>query len=92
MKAKDRRIRKMYEILNSIKIIKLNTWEETFMGQVNTIREEEVSYIRRNAVLKACINFVFNSAPILVTLTSFGAYVLQDPAKNILTPDKVRKN
>jgi hypothetical protein len=34
MKSKDRRIRIMYEILNSIKIIKYNAWEETFTNKV----------------------------------------------------------
>ncbi len=34
MKSKDKRIRAMYEILNSIKIIKYNAWEETFVDEV----------------------------------------------------------
>ena len=55
---------------------------------MNCIRKEEVSFLRKNAVLKAFINFVFGSAPILVTLASFGAYVAQDPVNNVLTADK----
>ena len=30
MKCKDKRIRAMYEILNGIRVIKYNAWEETF--------------------------------------------------------------
>jgi ABC-type multidrug transport system fused ATPase/permease subunit len=89
MKRKDSRIRAMYEILNSIKIIKLNAWEETFQDRVGSIREEEIGFLRKNATLKAFMNFVFGSAPILVTLASFGTYVAVDPANNVLTADKV---
>ena len=56
--------------------------------KVRDLRDQEVGYLKRNAVLKAFINFVFGSAPILVTLVSFGTYVYTDKA-NVLTADKV---
>jgi len=89
MKSKDRRIRIMYEILNSIKIIKYNAWEETFIDKVGTVRSEEVGYLRKLAVLKAFINFIFGTVPIMVTLVSFGTYVAIDPENNHLSADKM---
>ena len=50
----------------------------------------QASFIKKNARLKAFINFVFGSAPILVTLASFGTYVAMDDT-NVLTADKVSK-
>jgi len=87
LKAKDKRIRKIYEFLNSIKIIKLYAWEKMFEERVNNHRDTEIKFLRKNAILKAMINFVFGSAPILVTLVSFAVYVSID-SKNILTPEK----
>jgi hypothetical protein len=48
-----------------------------------------VGFLRKLAVLKAFINFVFGSAPIIVTLVSFGTYVAIDPENNHLSADKV---
>ncbi len=88
MKCKDRRIRAMYEILNSIKIIKFNAWEESFADEVNTIRGEELAFLRRKYTLTSFINFVFGCVPIMVTLSSFGTYVAISE-DNVLTADKV---
>ena len=38
MKRKGERIKAMYEILNNIKIIKLNAWEESFQRKIERIR------------------------------------------------------
>ncbi len=88
MKAKDRRIRFMYEILNSIKVIKCNAWEENFADNVEKVRSEELSFLKKKYTLTAFSNFVFGSVPILVTLSSFGTYVAIN-SNNILTADKV---
>jgi len=87
LKSKDRRVRKIYELLNSLKIIKLYAWENIFEKRVNDCRETEVKFMKKNAILKAMINFVFGSAPILVTLISFAVYVSVD-SSNVLTPEK----
>ncbi|TRY79300.1 hypothetical protein TCAL_05131 [Tigriopus californicus] len=75
MKVKDQRIRSMYEILSNIKIIKFNTWEEAFADKVLSLRTHELKFLKKKATLQAFINFVFGSAPILVTLASFATYV-----------------
>ena len=41
MKRKGERIKAMYEILNNIKIIKLNAWEESFQRKIERIRHDE---------------------------------------------------
>ncbi len=45
MKCKDKRIRAMYEILNSIKIIKYNAWEEIFGKKARTDLTKNISRI-----------------------------------------------
>jgi len=87
LKFKDKRVQKIYELLNSLKIIKLYAWETLFEKKVTDFRESEVKYMKKNAVIKAMINFVFGSAPILVTLVSFAVYVSLD-TRNVLTPEK----
>jgi len=87
MKAKGTRLRRMYELLNSIKVIKLYAWEKIFENRVTLSRNSEIRFLRRNGILKAVINFVFGSAPIFVTLVSFALYVSVDK-ENVLTPEK----
>ena len=89
IKCKDRRIRAMYEVLNNMRIIKYNAWEENFTDRVEKIRREEISFLRKWVSLKSFINFVFGSAPILVTLASFATFVAIDPENNVLTAEKV---
>lgn len=71
MKCKDKRIRTMYEILNCIKVIKVNAWEKSFLNKTQAIRDEEVDFLRKKATLKSFINFIFGCAPIMVTLARF---------------------
>ena len=87
MKAKGTRLRRMYELLNAIKVIKLYAWESIFENRVTMSRNTEIGFLRRNGILKAVINFVFGSAPIFVTFVSFSIYVSVDP-DNVLTPEK----
>ena len=89
MKQKGKRINTMYEILNNIKVIKLNAWEESFQRKIESIREGEIGFLRKNAVVKAFLNFVFGSVTINVTLATFCTYVVLDPENHVLTADKI---
>ena len=87
MKAKDKRVKMMNEILSGIKVLKLYGWEPSFIQQVLKIRNEEMKALRKAAWLNAIMSFFWTSVPFLVALLSFTTYVLIDE-NNILTPQK----
>ena len=87
MKAKDKRVKMMNEILSGVKVLKLYGWEPSFIKQVLDIRNEEMKALRKAAWLNAIMSFFWTSVPFLVALLSFTTYVLVDD-DNILTPQK----
>ena len=87
MKAKDKRVKMMNEILGGVKVLKLYGWEPSFIKQVLDIRNKEMKALRKAAWLNAIMSFFWTSVPFLVALLSFTTYVLVDD-DNILTPQK----
>ncbi|CAM4943622.1 unnamed protein product [Rotaria socialis] len=87
MKIKDQRIKMMNEILNGIRVLKLYAWEVAFIRSITRIRDEELGYIRKKAILTAISNILWTFTPILVGILTFATYVLSSDT-NILTADK----
>ena len=84
MELKDKRIKIMTEILNGIKVIKLYAWESPHTAEILSIREQEMRMLKYSAILSAISNFLFQTAPLVVSLVSFATYVL---AGNELTAE-----
>ncbi|XP_036402430.1 canalicular multispecific organic anion transporter 1-like [Megalops cyprinoides] len=84
---KDKRLKIMNEILNSIKILKLYAWEPSYEAQVQAIREEELRVMRKFAYLSSVSTFIFSCAPALVSLATFAVFVSVSP-DNVLDAEK----
>ncbi|KAF5296657.1 hypothetical protein FQR65_LT10197 [Abscondita terminalis] len=78
MKNKDERVKLMNEVLSGIKVLKLYAWEPSFEAQVLKIRDKEINVLKQAAYLNAGTSFIWSCAPFLVSLVSFGTYVLVD--------------
>ncbi|XP_065898603.1 multidrug resistance-associated protein 1-like isoform X2 [Dysidea avara] len=76
MAQKDRRIRIMNELLNGIKVIKLYAWEDHFEKDVGNIRNKELSILKQTAYLNIGGSFSWTCAPFMVSLATFGIFVL----------------
>nr|QFR37208.1 ABC transporter [Cyberlindnera americana] len=81
----DRRIQKLNETLQSIRIIKFFAWESKFEEQILKIRNEELSYLRKRCLAWACSAGVFFIAPSIVTCVSFSCYIFIE-GKTLTTP------
>jgi ATP-binding cassette subfamily C (CFTR/MRP) protein 1 len=66
MLIKDQRIKMTNEILNGIRVLKLYAWEMAFIRSITSIREIELGYIRKKAIIGAISNILWTFTPILV--------------------------
>ncbi|KAA8491694.1 Multidrug resistance-associated protein 1 [Porphyridium purpureum] len=71
MTAKDRRIRLMNELVNSIKQIKQSAWEDSFEARVLEIRKDEMIALRNVQLLDGVTTFIWQFSPIAVSAVSF---------------------
>jgi len=75
MTAKDQRIKTMNEILNGIRVLKLYAWEMAFIRSITSIREKELGYIRKKAIIGAISNILWTFTPILVRIRRFVSFI-----------------
>ncbi|XP_057704162.1 canalicular multispecific organic anion transporter 1 [Corythoichthys intestinalis] len=87
MKFKDKRLKIMNEVLNGMKILKLYAWEPSFQAQVQGIRGQELTVMKKFAYLTSVSTFIFSCAPALVSLATFAVFVGVN-SDNVLTAEK----
>lgn len=75
MEKKDARMKLLNEVLNGIKYIKMNGWEQKFIEKVSTARKNETSVLRKKACITVCgiVNYLFGAQGIL--MATIGAYL-----------------
>ncbi|KAG7664937.1 YBT1 [[Candida] subhashii] len=74
----DKRIQKLNETFQSIRIVKFFAWESKFYENIMDIRKEEIYYLRFRCAVWCASAFVWFITPTLVTLFSFYCYTIID--------------
>ncbi|KAK9069721.1 hypothetical protein SSX86_010115 [Deinandra increscens subsp. villosa] len=76
MVAQDKRLRSTSEILNNMKVIKLQSWEEKFKKIAESFRETEVHWLRETQFKRAYGTVLYWMSPTLVSSVVFFGCVL----------------
>ncbi|XVF86794.1 hypothetical protein PTKIN_Ptkin18bG0071300 [Pterospermum kingtungense] len=71
MKAQDERLRTTSEILNSIKIIKLQSWEEKFKSFIFLQRGNEFKWLSKQQYLRAYGSILYWMSPTIISSLAF---------------------
>jgi ABC-type bacteriocin/lantibiotic exporter with double-glycine peptidase domain len=64
------------ELLNYIRVIKLQAWEETFGDKIRELREEELGWLAKSMYFMCANTIVIWSGPLAMTVLVFGTCVL----------------
>ncbi|GJM98166.1 hypothetical protein PR202_ga15151 [Eleusine coracana subsp. coracana] len=73
MVAQDERLRRTSEILNSMKIIKLQSWEEKFRHVIESLRDAEFKWLRETQMKKAYGAVMYWMSPTVVSAVMYTA-------------------
>ncbi|CAI9114290.1 OLC1v1014975C1 [Oldenlandia corymbosa var. corymbosa] len=86
MIAQDKRLRIMSEILNNMKIIKLQSWEDKFKNLIESYRENEFKWLAESQYKKVYITLLFWMSPTIVSsVIFFGCIVFRSAQLNAST-------
>ncbi|XP_056844514.1 ABC transporter C family member 8-like isoform X2 [Raphanus sativus] len=69
----DKRLRSTSETLNSMKVIKLQSWEEEFKSQIESFRADEFRWLAKAQMTKAFGTFLYWMSPTIVSAVIFVA-------------------
>ncbi|KAJ8321375.1 hypothetical protein KUTeg_001057 [Tegillarca granosa] len=66
MEHRDKRCKILGEVINGIKVIKLYTWELSFLKKISEIRNKELRVGRKILIIDACYVFSYGLVPFLL--------------------------
>ncbi|GAV90679.1 ABC_tran domain-containing protein/ABC_membrane domain-containing protein [Cephalotus follicularis] len=76
MEAKDSRIKATSESLKSMRVLKLHSWEPTFLKKLFQLRENERNWLKKYLYTSSAVAFLFWASPTLVSVITFGVCIL----------------
>ncbi|CAD6336545.1 unnamed protein product [Miscanthus lutarioriparius] len=80
MVAQDERLRSTSEILNSMKIIKLQSWEDKFRHMIESFRDREFKWLRETQMKKAYGAVMYWMSPTVVSAVMYTATAIMGSA------------
>ncbi|KAF7843464.1 ABC transporter C family member 8-like [Senna tora] len=84
--SQDQRLRATSEILNNIKIIKLQSWEDKFKGSVESLRDEEFKWVSETQFTKAYGSVLYFISPTIICAVIFlGCALFESATLNAAT-------
>ncbi|KAK3285585.1 hypothetical protein CYMTET_6817 [Cymbomonas tetramitiformis] len=72
----DKRMNLMVDAISGIRILKFYAWEDSFLQNINAIRNKEVGVLTSIAWCQAGFGMVLFGLPILIAVSAIGSYAL----------------
>mmetsp|Transcript_6110 Transcript_6110/g.15236 ORF Transcript_6110/g.15236 Transcript_6110/m.15236 type:complete len:1427 (-) Transcript_6110:1683-5963(-) len=85
MTSKDNRVEVNSEVMSSMKVVKLQAWEEPFIDRIMRLREEELHRLLNYIVAQALSFMLWSAVPLAVALATFAAYVVSGNDLDVAT-------
>ncbi|CAO2828925.1 unnamed protein product [Amaranthus hypochondriacus] len=78
MDAKDSRIKATMETLKSMRVLKLHSWESSFIMKLTKLRETEKSWLSKYLYTSSVVAFLFWASPTFVSVVTFSVCIFVD--------------
>jgi len=72
---RDERIKLTNEVLNGMKVIKLQAWEAELQHRVQDVRERELAVFRTYSISQCLSGVLYTTIPLLVSISTFATFI-----------------
>ncbi|CAJ0932676.1 unnamed protein product, partial [Mesorhabditis belari] len=86
MRSSDQRLKQLEETVSGIETVKTHVWENAFSNRIEESRNNEVRMLKNASCIARAVDAANMALPVIVAVTSFGAFVLFETSD--LTPTK----
>ncbi|KAL3206069.1 hypothetical protein MRX96_040427 [Rhipicephalus microplus] len=83
IKCRDARLKKVTDILSSIRLVKYYAWEKTFADSLTQLRSLEVNHVFRLNLTDGLLDSLFVSTSSVLAIILFGTWALFNPGKEL---------
>lgn len=85
IRCSDKRVEIVSNMLQGIKVTKLNHYEDSYYNRIKLLRDEELKHLAVEMAFWGSTLLIMVSSPVLATAACFTTYVLLEPGTNLLT-------
>ena len=72
----DERLKLESETIASISVVKMYAWEASMRAKIEKVRNEELMWLKKSAILRALNSFFISAVPIFVSVGTFAVFTL----------------
>ncbi|KAM7289300.1 ATP-binding cassette sub-family C member 2 [Ixodes scapularis] len=85
LSCRDQRLKRMADLLTSVRLVKMCAWEDAYMDSVKGFRESEMSSVFRVNLLDGFIDSLYSGTSSMMIIILFGSLAIFDPNR-LLSP------
>ncbi|CAN7940316.1 unnamed protein product, partial [Ixodes pacificus] len=85
LSCRDQRLKRMADLLTSVRLVKMCAWEDAYMDTVKTFRESEMNSVFRVNLLDGLIDSLYSGTSSMMIILLFGSLAIFDPDR-LLSP------
>eukprot|EP01155_Anaeramoeba_flamelloides_P040657 Anaeramoba_flamelloidesc33890_g1_i1.p2 GENE.c33890_g1_i1~~c33890_g1_i1.p2 ORF type:complete len:445 (-),score=109.71 c33890_g1_i1:1286-2533(-) len=74
-KITEKRIELVNDLIHSIKLIKLNAWDNVWKNKINKVRNEEIEQIRKSKSFGVYLKMIWVCLPVFMSIGTFFLYI-----------------
>eukprot|EP00559_Dactyliosolen_fragilissimus_P007142 CAMPEP_0184860246 /NCGR_PEP_ID=MMETSP0580-20130426/5172_1 /TAXON_ID=1118495 /ORGANISM="Dactyliosolen fragilissimus" /LENGTH=1483 /DNA_ID=CAMNT_0027357283 /DNA_START=38 /DNA_END=4489 /DNA_ORIENTATION=- len=83
MDKRDKRVELSNEVLENMKVIKLQAWEDSFQTNIRTLRNTELRQLLKYLWVNSFSIMLWSAVPLMVALATFTTYILLGNTLNV---------
>ncbi|KAK8781740.1 hypothetical protein V5799_016918, partial [Amblyomma americanum] len=81
IKLRDERLKRMLDLLSSIRTVKMYAWEQSHLDSLKRLRERELRHVLKVNLINGSVDAIYSALSSLLIIVMYGTLAILDPTR-----------